>query len=159
MSSFPLWQVSPIQSQRITGARIVLGVTAGFFFLPSFFVVVATLMNLMISFGYPVPAFVRYGFYLASQALPYGLIAVIAALPFCFAARKTGYIGLAPALILALAICLLLSSALWVARMVSFELQAFALLLVISQIYGLALWLILRVVCVTGFRPRAMAGR
>ena len=108
MSSFPLWQVSPAQSQRITGARIFLGVMAGFFFLPSLFVVVATLLNLMISTGYNVPNAIRYGFYLASQALPYALIAVVSALPFCFAARRTGHIGLGPLLVLALSIFALL---------------------------------------------------
>jgi hypothetical protein len=153
MSSFPLWQVSPAQSQRITGARIFLGVIAGFFFLPSFFVIVATLMNLMIGSGYDVPNPIRYGFYLASQALPYGLIAVVSAVPFCFAARRSGHIGLGPLLILALSIFLLLSTALWVSQLVSFNLSAFLLLALISQIYGLALWLILRVVCITGFKP------
>lgn len=153
MSSFPLWQVSPAQSQRITGARILLGVLAGFIFLPSLFVVVATLMNLMISSGYDVPNPIRYGFYLASQALPYGLIGVISAVPFCFAARKSGYIGLGPLLVLALSIFLLLSTALWVSQLVSFDIAAFLLLAVISQIYGLALWLILRVVCIAGFKP------
>lgn len=152
MSSYPLWQVDPAQSRRISGTRIVLGVIAGFLFLPSLFVIVATVMNIMMSSGYSVPDWVRYGFYLASQALPYGLIAVIASLPFCFAGRRTGYIGLAPVLILALSICLLLASALWVARLVFFEWKAFLLLILISQIYGLALWLILRVVCITGFR-------
>lgn len=155
MKSYPLWQVEPARSQRITGTRIFLGVLAGFVFLPSLFVIVATLLNIMISSGYPVPAWVRYGFYLASQALPFGLIAVIASIPFCFAARKTGYIGLAPVLILALSICLLLATALWVARLVFFELNAFLLLILISQIYGLALWLILRVVCIAGFRTAA----
>lgn len=153
MTSYPLWQVDPAQSRRITGTRIFLGVLAGFVFLPSLFVIVATLMNIMISAGYFVPDWVRYGFYLASQALPFGLIAVVASLPFCFAARKTGYIGVAPVLILALSIYLLLAAALWVARLVFFELNAFVLLILISQIYGLALWLILRVVCIAGFRP------
>lgn len=158
MTSYPLWQVDPAQSRRIPVTRIFLGILAGLVFLPSLFVVVATLMNILLSTGYDVPAWVRYGFYLASQALPFGLIAVIAALPFCFAARKTGYIGLAPVLILALSICLLLAAALWVARLVFFDLNAFLLLILISQIYGLALWLILRVVCIAGFRrPGARA--
>lgn len=158
MKSYPLWQVHPDQSRRITGTRILLGVLAGFVFLPSLFVIVATLLNLVISSGYQVPDWVRYGFYLASQALPFSLISVIASIPFCFAARKTGYIGVAPVLLLALSICLLLAAALWVARLVSFELKAFALLILISQIYGLALWLILRVVCIEGFRGTATRG-
>lgn len=152
MKSYPLWQVDPTQSRRITGTRIFLGVLAGFVFLPSLFVIVATLLNIMISSGYHVPDWVRYGFYLASQALPFGLIAVVASVPFCFAARRTGYIGVAPVLILALSICLLLASALWVAQQVQFQLNAFLLLIVISQIYGFALWLILRAVCIAGFR-------
>lgn len=152
MKSFPLWQVDPDQSRNITGTRIFLGVGAGFVFLPSSFVIVATLLNIMISTGYHVPDWVRYGFYLASEALPFALIAVIASIPFCFAARKTGYIGVAPVLILSLSIYLLLAAALWVAQQVQFQLSAFLLLTAISQIYGLALWLILRAVCITGFR-------
>lgn len=155
MKSYPLWQVDPAQSRHITGTRILLGVLAGFVFLPSLFVIVATLLNIMISSGYHVPDWVRYGFYLASQALPFGLIAVVASIPFCFAARKTGYIGVAPVLILALSIYLLLAAALWVAQQVQFHWNAFLLLIVISQIYGLALWLILRVVCIAGFRAAA----
>ena len=58
-------------------------------------------------------------------------------------------------LILALSIYLLLATALWVARLVFFEWNAFLLLILISQIYGLVLWLILRVVCITGFRVPA----
>lgn len=152
MSSFPLWQVDPVQSRRITGTRIVLGIFAGFVFLPSLFVIVGTLLNVMAASGYAIPRPVHYAYYLASEALPFGLIAVIAALPFCFAARRTGYIGLGPVLILSLSVYLLLATALWVARLVNFDPGAFLMLAGISQVYGLAVWLILRVVCFTGFR-------
>ena len=154
MSSFPMWQVDPAQSQRITGTRIFLGILAGFLFLPSLFVIVGTLLNVMATSGYAVPLPVHYAFFLASEALPFGLIAVIAALPFCFAARRTGHIGLGPVLILSVSIFLLLSTALWVARLVDFDAGAFLVLAGISQIYGLAVWLILRVVCFPGFRTR-----
>ena len=100
-------------------------------------------MNIMMSSGYNVPEWVRYGFYLASQALPYGLIAVIAALPFCFAARRTGYIGLAPLLILALAAVFSLLS-LWTLTLVAPALQASSINLIGSSfLYVLLLFFLL----------------
>ncbi len=149
---FPLWQIPSTQSQRIKTSRIFLGVLVGVVFLPSLFVIVATLLNILIDFGYVLPAPGQTLFYLSAQTLPFGLVAILASTPFCFAARHTGHIGLLPMLVYALALFAILSSTLWIGQLISFSTGTALVLVLISMFFGLIQWLVIWFTCILPLR-------
>lgn len=149
---FPLWQIPSAQSKQIKTSRLLFGTLAGIIFLPALFVIMATLLNLVIDFGHVLPSAGLTLFHLAAQTLPFGLVAIIASTPFCFAARATGYIGLIPMLLYALSLFALLSSVLWIGQIVNFVASTAVVLVFISTVFGLIQWLVLWFICILPLR-------
>lgn len=145
---FPLWHISPNISRRIKTSRILFGILVGTVILPSMFVIIATVLNIIIGFGHELPEAGSRLFYHGAQTLPFGLIGVITSTPFCFFARHSGFVGLVPMQMFGFGLLAVLASALWIGQLITFSAGSTLILLFITALFSLIQWLIMWFTCI-----------